>query len=114
MLAKKDDRHETKLPRKFAALVSGMAPEAQKEARDRATATLQQMALHELRKARRRTQREVALDMNVAQSEISKIEQRSDLRLGTLNSYVQALGGTLQVRAVFPESSIELVVAQVN
>ena len=70
------------------------------------------MALHEVRKARRRTQREVAQNMNVAQSEISKIEQRSDLRLGTLNNYVQALGGTLEVRAVFPESSIELVVAQ--
>ncbi len=52
--------------------------------------------------------------MNVAQSEISKIEQRSDLRLGTLSNYVQALGGTLQVRAVFPENSIELVVANVN
>lgn len=103
-----------KKPRRFADLVATMPPTAQKKARDRATATLQQMALHELRKARRRTQREVAQDMNVAQSEISKIEQRSDLRLGTLNNYVQALGGTLQVRAIFPENSIELVVAQMN
>ena len=114
MLTPQENSQEGKKKRKFAELVSGMAPDAQKKARDRATATLQQMALHELRKARRRTQREVALDMNVAQSEISKIEQRSDLRLGTLNNYVQALGGTLQVRAVFPENSIELVVAQVN
>ncbi len=47
--------------------------------------------------------------MNVAQSEVSKIQQRSELRLGTLQDYVQALGGRLEMRAVFPEKSVELV-----
>ena len=97
-------------PKKFADLMAKMPPEAQKKARDRATATLQQMALHELRRERRKTQREVAVNMQVAQSEISKIEQRDDLRLGTLHDYVQALGGSLQLTALFPEKNIELVV----
>ena len=103
-----------KSPMSFDELLTRMSPKAQEEAKDRATATLQQMALHELRRARRKTQREVAESMQVAQSEVSKIEQRSDLKLGTLQEYVSALGGELRLKAVFPECSIELVVANVN
>ena len=43
------------------------------------------------------TQVEVAGQMGISQSDLSKLERRRDLRLSTLRSYAQALGGGLRV-----------------
>src|SRR6202050_3808869 len=40
---------------------------------------------------------------DVPQSSISRIEQRADMYLSTLRNYVHALGGVLQIQAVFSE-----------
>ena len=40
---------------------------------------------------------------------VSKIENRADMKIGTLHDYVKALGGTLEIRAVFPEKTVDLV-----
>jgi hypothetical protein len=39
---------------------------------------------------------------------VSAIENRSDLLLSTLTKYVRALGGDVEIRAVFPEASFNL------
>jgi DNA-binding XRE family transcriptional regulator len=62
------------------------------------------MALDELRNAKQLTQAGMAELLNVPQSSISCIEQRTDMYLSTLRNYVQAIGGVLQIQAVFPES----------
>ena len=36
-------------------------------------------------------------------SEISRIENRTDVYVSTLASYVEAMGGRLEIRAVFPD-----------
>lgn len=95
----------------FKSLRESMPPEAQAEAHRRAGGMLEKMALHELRRERKKTQSAVAERMQVTQGEVSKIEQRADMRLGTLRDYVDALGGTLGLRAVFPDRSVELVVS---
>src|SRR5580698_7003913 len=64
---------------------------------------LQRMALDELRHAQRLTQADMAEMLDVPQSSISRIEQRADMYLSTLRNYVQALGGVLQIQAVFPD-----------
>lgn len=64
---------------------------------------LQGMALDELRNAKRLTQADMAEMLDVPQSSISRIEQRADMYLSTLRNYVHALGGVLQIQAVFPE-----------
>ena len=43
------------------------------------------------------TQVEVAGRMGISQSDLSKLERRRDLRLSTLRSYAQALGGGIRV-----------------
>lgn len=67
--------------------------------------------LAEIRKARgHHRQRDVASLMGVSQARVSKLE-RGDLshtELGTLQSYVAALGGTLTVTADFGDSTVEL------
>ena len=72
--------------------------------------TLASMPLEEIRKARGMTQVKLADALGVNQSEVSKIEHRTDIYLSTLAGYVEALGGKLEIRAVFPDR--EMRVAQ--
>ena len=64
---------------------------------------LQRMALDELRNAKRLTQAYLAEMLDTPQSSISRIEQRADMYLSTLRDYVHAMGGVLQIQAVFPD-----------
>jgi len=73
--------------------------------------TLELMTLHELRRAQRMNQTELAENLQTSQSEVSKIENRGDMKISTLGEYVSALGGTLELRAVFPSKTVELVLA---
>jgi hypothetical protein len=43
------------------------------------------------------------------QSSISRIEQRTDMYLSTLRNYVQAMGGVLQIQALFPQGGAILI-----
>lgn len=65
--------------------------------------------LFELRKARGVTQVDVAERLGVSQGNISELERRDDLFLSTLRGYVGALGGRLEVRAVFDEGDSHLI-----
>jgi transcriptional regulator with XRE-family HTH domain len=62
--------------------------------------------LRKLRAARALTQESLANVLHVRQSEVSKIERRTDMYLSTLASYVKAMGGTLEVRAAFPDGEV--------
>ena len=66
------------------------------------------MPLEELRRARQMTQTKLAETLGVNQGEVSKIEHRTDLYLSTLSEYVAALGGTLEIRAVFPDDEVRI------
>lgn len=61
------------------------------------------MALRELREARSRTQVAMARKLGVKQVSISRLENRSDPRLSTLEKYIDAMGGRLHLIVEFPE-----------
>jgi transcriptional regulator with XRE-family HTH domain len=63
----------------------------------------EEMTLRDLRKARDLTQVRMAELLGVGQENISRLEGRADMLLSTLRSYVQALGGTLDLVARFPD-----------
>jgi transcriptional regulator with XRE-family HTH domain len=65
--------------------------------------------LAELREALDTTQAQLAGLLDVSQENVSRIERERDVRLSTLRRYVEALGGRLEVRAVFDDGSVELV-----
>jgi predicted transcriptional regulator len=80
---------------------------------------LKQQALEELaavertgvgiiRAARHQTQVAVAEQMNIPQSAVSRLEAQRDCRLSTLRKYVAALGGHLEMKAVFPDDTVDL------
>jgi len=70
------------------------------------------LALAELRSRRGLNQSAVAEALGVTQANISRIEHGEDLYLATLRSYVAALGGELEVNAVFPDGKVALVPAE--
>jgi transcriptional regulator with XRE-family HTH domain len=59
--------------------------------------------LQQMRKARALTQKKLAKTLGVAQVAVSRMESRSDLLLSTLRSYVEAMGGTLDLVVRFPD-----------
>jgi DNA-binding XRE family transcriptional regulator len=61
-----------------------------------------------VRKARELTQVEVAERLGIDQASVSALENRSDLLLSTLAKYIRALGGEMQIQAVFPEATFNL------
>lgn len=63
----------------------------------------EELALADIRKARRFTQADVAKRIGGKQVYISRLENRADMKLSTLRDYVGALGGKLQVMVTFPE-----------
>ena len=66
------------------------------------------MYLQRLREHREVSQETLADLMRVSQATVSKTERREDMLLSTLRTFVEALGGRLQVVAKFPSESIEL------
>lgn len=76
------------------------------DAADHTTETLAAMPLDALRDARRLTQVQTAQLLKVSQGAVSKVERRSDMFVSTLRNYVRAIGGDLQIRAVFPEGDV--------
>jgi hypothetical protein len=71
-----------------------------------------QSSLAQVRKLRSLAQATVAELMDMDQSEISRLEHRTDLLLSTLRKYIQATGGELQLVAHFPDGDVELLVGE--
>jgi DNA-directed RNA polymerase specialized sigma subunit len=63
----------------------------------------EEMTLQELRKARERSQQIVGEILHVNQAAVSKIERRTDMYVSTLRSFIEAMGGELDIIARFPD-----------
>ena len=61
--------------------------------------------LQQARESRGMTQEATAKRIGISQASLSRLERRTDAHIGTVARYVSALGGTLEVRAVFPKGS---------
>jgi DNA-directed RNA polymerase specialized sigma subunit len=70
-----------------------------------------QATLRRLREARALTQSTVAELLDMDQSEVSRLERRSDMLLSTLKRFVQATGGELHIVVSYPDGGpVELLV----
>src|ERR1700742_5186132 len=66
------------------------------------------MPLHELRRARRLSQEQLAEELGATQPEISKMEHRTDMYVSTLRRFVEAMGGELEIVARFPDGAVRI------
>jgi DNA-binding transcriptional regulator YdaS (Cro superfamily) len=66
------------------------------------------LTLRELREVSGKTQTEVSKIAKMTQGELSRAERREDHLLSTLRRYIEALGGELEIEAVFGDRRIRL------
>ena len=66
------------------------------------------VSLYRLREQRGLTQVDLAKQLDVTQGNVSRVENASDLYVSTLARYVTALGGRLELNAVFPDQVVSV------
>jgi septal ring factor EnvC (AmiA/AmiB activator) len=88
---------------RFKALVEERP--AAKRRRDATLAEIdrRQVTLRRLREARSLTQAALANSLGMDQSEISRLERRTDLLLSTLRRFVRATGGEMRIVVSYPD-----------
>jgi transcriptional regulator with XRE-family HTH domain len=92
----------------FKELQAKKSPERRARIEARVQAAIAQMALDELREARKLTQAQLAKTLDVDQGSVSKLERRTDMYVSTLRNFIRAMGGELHIRADFPDGSVEI------
>ncbi len=63
-------------------------------------------SLRELRPVAGKAQAEIAAALNIKQPSVSKIEKQADMYLSTLRSYVEAIGGELDLMVRLPKHGV--------
>ena len=96
------------MARPFSTLREAMPARSRRRAGIKARAMLRDMALTELRQARRLSQEELATTLQIKQAAISKMEKRTDMYLSTLRRFIEAMGGKLDIVARFPEGRVRI------
>ncbi len=94
--------------RPFKELTGDFTPERRRRIDEIKRELLAEMPLRELRRARALTQRELAETLKVNQPAVSKLEQRADVYVSSLRSYIEAVGGKLKIIAEFPEGEVAI------
>lgn len=109
-----------KVPQKLVSVdevMDSLPKERQKAIRARGAELLakaeKRMTLGELRKGRKISQAAVAEALGIGQMQISRLEQRKDPRLSTMQRTVAAMGGKLTMLVTFPDQEpVVLVTSQ--
>src|SRR5229473_6211972 len=91
------------MTRTLEQMMKEVGPARRKKIERRAAQLIQEeMSLRELRRAHKLTQERIAQTLGIGQDQVSRLEQRSDLLISTLRSYIEAMGGKLTLLAEFP------------
>jgi DNA-binding XRE family transcriptional regulator len=93
---------------KFQEPRDKMSPEAKAESARLTKQALAEMPLHELRNARGLSQKMLAETLHIQQPAIAKLEKRTDMYISTLRSHIEAMGGTLEILARFPDGTVKV------
>lgn len=96
------------MAKKFSELRAKMPPESRARAQGKTKKLLAEMALDELREARKLTQENLAEILHVNQAAVSKLENRVDMYVSTLRRFVEAMGGELIISASFPDGAVRI------
>src|SRR5436190_23382406 len=90
----------------FNTLRKKMSLRAQKAAAAKKKEMLKEMPLQELRQAHQMSQERLAELLLTKQANVSRIERRTDMYISTLRSYIEAMGGRMDIIAKFPDGEV--------
>ncbi len=96
------------MAKKWRELYEKLPAERRAQIEKEVARDLAEMPLQELRRAREMSQTRLAEVLGTTQPEISKIEHRTDLYVSTLRSYIEAMGGDLEIVARFPDGAVRV------
>lgn len=93
--------------RTIEEVIATMSPESQARIKVRSAELHAEVeGLKALRLLAERTQEQIAQGLGVKQPAVLKIERQTDLYLSTLRRFVEAAGGTLELRVQLPGSGV--------
>jgi predicted XRE-type DNA-binding protein len=85
-------------------IVEELPPEQRERVEARYQALKQEVeSLSQLRQIAGKAQLDIATALNIKQPSVSKIEKQTDIYLSTLRSYVEAIGGKLDLVVKLPK-----------
>ncbi len=96
------------MARKFAELEAKMSAKAIARSDALYKKMVAEMALHELRRARGISQEKLAKALHIKQPNVAKLEKRTDVYISTLRATIEAMGGTLDIVARFPDGKVRI------
>ena len=96
------------MAKKFSELRAKMSPKAKAASEAKFRALQKEMPLHELRRARGLSQKDLAASLHVEQPAVAKLEKRTDAYISTLRGHVEAMGGALEIVARFPDGVVKI------
>lgn len=89
--------------RKLTDIIASLPAEEQEAVEARYQELKQDVeGLRELRQIAGKAQAEIATALNIKQPSVSQIEKQTDMYLSTLRSYVEAIGGKLELTVQLP------------
>lgn len=96
------------MAKSYSLLREKMSPEARVRAEEKTKIMMQDMPLQELRQARLISQEQRAKSLHTHQSNVSRIEKRTDMYISTLRGVIKAMGGDLEIIAKFPDGNVKI------
>jgi len=99
------------MPKNITKILSKLPKSRKQKVQQRAAELISlEMTVQELRRSKEFTQEQVAKILGVGQDSVSRLEKRPDIKISTLQGYIDALGGKLTIIAEFPgQESIKIV-----
>ena len=91
-------------------LKNNFSSQERAEIRRKSKERITSIKLQQVRKSHHVTQKELATTMGLSQSALSELERRPNITLSAMQRYIEALGGHLEIKAVFQEGNEELLV----
>ena len=89
--------------RTHSEIMTALPPERRRKIEARSAELIAEVeGLQALRKLAERSQAEMAKELKIKQPSVHKIEKQTDLYLSTLRRYIEAAGGTLELRVRLP------------
>jgi len=92
----------------FGELTKGITAERRAYIEERKIELREGMGLSELRQALGVSQAELANHLDIQQPAVAKLEKRGDIRISSLQKMIVAMGGSLEIKAHFPNGDVTI------